>query len=311
MASHGYTKLPTWTRSATIGFLGATTHTVWSAFVAAFENRLRELGWINGHNVDIVYEWAEGRDDRYAKIAKDFVDREVDVIVTSGTPAVLAAKKATKSIPIVFAAAGDPVGAQLVRGLKRPGGNVTGLSNGQTNLAARRLDELRKAIPHLQHLAIIGNRGNHVIRSEMDKVERRARRLGIDVDTLDIRKATQIAPAIKRLTGNADALYVCTDPLLTHHRIGINILAASAGLPTMHAFRDYVEAGGLLSYGPDFRYHFQRAADLTDKILRGKAPAELPVEENKRCELFLNLTTAKALGLTIPKGVRRRAEAIP
>jgi putative ABC transport system substrate-binding protein len=310
MASRHFTEHRRWTRPATVGFLGATTHAVWSVFVAAFERRLRELGWVNGHNLEIDYRWAEGRKERYDAIAQDFVRREVDIIVAAGTPGVIAAKKATKTIPIVFGAVGDPVRTGLVASLAHPGGNVTGLSNGQTDVAGKRLDELRKAIPHLQRLAVIGNRDNHVIRLEMEQVQRRARRLKIDVVTRDIRRAAQIAPTIKRLKGHADALYVCADPLLTHHRIGVNILAASARLPTMHAFRDYADSGGLLSYGPDFRYNFQRAAELVDKILHGKDPASMPVEQNKRCELVVNLNTAKALGLTIPKRVRRRAVVI-
>lgn len=310
MALHTYSKQHHWAKPATIGFLGATTPSAWSAFVSAFEQRLHDAGWINGHNIEIDYRWAEGRHDRYDKIAKDLVGRGVDIIVTSGTPAVIAAKKATKKIPIVFAAAGDPVRSGLVGSLAHPGGNVTGMSNRQTDLAARRLDELHKALPRLKRLAIVGNRANHVIRLEIEQLEKRARPLKIEIVRRDIRHAAQIAPVIKRLRGKVDAIYVCTDPLLTRHMISLNILAASAKLPTMHAFRNYVEAGGLLSYGPDFRHHFQNAADLTDQILRGKNPGTIPVKQNKRCELVINLNTARALGLSIPKGVRRRAEAV-
>jgi putative ABC transport system substrate-binding protein len=310
MASQKYKKHPVWARPAVIGFLGATTPTVWSAFVAAFEQRLRELGWINGHNIEIEYRWAEGRPDRYAKIAKDFARRGVDLIVTAGTPAVLAAKKATKAIPIVFAAAGDPVRTKLVASLKRPGGNVTGLSNGQTDLAGKRLDKLHAAIPALKRLAIIGNGASKNVQLEIDGVQRRAKQLGIQTVIRDVRRATKIAPAIKGLKGKADALYICTDPLVTHHGIHINTLAASAGLPTMHAFRDYVETGGLLSYGPDFRALFARAADLTDKVLRGTKPADIPVKQEKKCEFVVNLNTAKALGLHIPRRVRGSAEAV-
>lgn len=310
MASGAYSQHHSWWKPATIGFLGATTPTIWSAFVAAFDHRLRELGWIDGHNLDIDYRWAEGRHDRYAGLAEGFVENGVDIIVTSGTPGVLAAKRATKSIPIVFAACGDPVKTKLVASLAHPGGNVTGLSNGQTDLAARRLDELHKALPHLQRLAIMGNHDNRVIRLEIEKIERHARRLGIVTVVCDIRSAAQIAPAIKGLAGKVDALFVCTDPLLTRHRIGLNILAASAKLPTMHAFRDYVEAGGLMSYGPDFSEHFARAADLVDRILRGENPARIPVKVNNNYELVVNQTTAKALGLRIPSSVLRRADVI-
>lgn len=310
MASQKYKKHPSWARPAVVGFLGATTPTVWSAFVAAFEQRLRELGWINGHNIEINYQWAEGRPDRYAKIAEDFARRGVDIIVTAGTPAVLAAKRTTKVIPIVFAAAGDPVRTKLVASLKRPGGNVTGLSNGQTDLAGKRLDKLRAAVPALKRLGIIGNGASKNVQLEIDGVQRRAKQLGMQTVVRDVRRATKIAPAIKGLKGKADALYICTDPLVTHHGIHINTLAASAGLPTMHAFRDYVETGGLLSYGPDFRALFARAADLTDKVLRGTKPADIPVKQEKKCEFVLNLNTAKALGLKIPRRVRGSAEAI-
>jgi putative ABC transport system substrate-binding protein len=310
MATSGFTIHRSWARPATVGFLGATTRKAWSGFVAAFERRLRDHGWIDGSNIAIDYRWAKGHGGNYTKIAQGFARSGVNVIVTAGTAPVVAAKKATSSIPIVFAAAGDPVGTKLVSSLARPGGNVTGQSNGQTALAAKRLDLLRQAVPKLKRLAILGNRGVHNVRLEMDKLQKRARKHKLDVTICDIRKASQFAPAIKKLKGKADALYVCTDPLVTHNAITINTLAASAGLPTMHAFRDYIQAGGLMSYGPDFRDLFARAADQVDKILHGGKPADLPVKQQKKCELVINLNTAHALGLKIPKGLRRRAETI-
>ena len=267
-----------------IGFLGATKRAAWAEFITPFERRLRELGWIDGHNVEIDYHWADGRQDRYGKIAKDLARDGVDVIVTSGTPAVLAAKNATKSIPIVFAAAGDPVRTGLVASLQRPGGNVTGLSNGQTELAGKRLDVLREAVPGLHTLGVLGNRASANVRLEMDELEKRARTLGIETIVCDVHNESQIAPALKKLKGKADALYVCTDPFIVHHRISVNTLAAGLGLPTMHAFRDHIEDGGLISYGPNFRDMFGRAA-----------------------ELVVNM--AEALGLKIPAALRRRADA--
>ena len=310
MTAREFTMHRSWMRQATIGFLGATTPTVWSTFVAAFDMRLRRLGWIDGSNIAVDYRWAEGREDRYAEFARDFVGREVDVIVTSGTPAVLAARRVTKTIPIVFASAGDPVRTKLIASLKRPGGNVTGQSNGQIDLATERLDLLRKVVPGLRRLAIIGNRGNRVIPLEMDRIQRRARQLKIGTVVCDIRRSAQIVPAIKRVRGKVDALFVCTDPLITTHHVAFNIAAASARLPTMHAFREYVEAGGLMSYGPDFRAMFQRAADLVDMILRGADPADIPVRLQSKSELVINQNTANALGITIPKGVRSRANVI-
>lgn len=310
MAARGYIKHQRWERPATIGFLGATKQSAWSEFIPSFEQRLRELGWIDGHNLEIDYRWADGRPDRYGKIAKAFVDRGVDVIVTAGTPAVAAAKKATKATPIVFATAGDPVRSGLVRSLAHPGGNVTGLSNGQTDLAGKRLDLLREAVPGLHQLAILGNPASENVRLEMDALQKAARKLGIGTAIVKVGKEPQIAAAIKRLKGKADALYVCTDPFVTHHRVTINTLAMSAGLPTMQAFRHHIESGGLISYGPDFRDMFGQSADLVDKVLRGTKPADIPVKQDKKCELVVNLNTAKALGLNIPRGIRRRADVI-
>ena len=310
MATGGYVKEQGWQRQATIGFLGATKHSAWSEFVGPFVQRLRELGWIDGHNLHIDYRWADGQSNRFGKIAQQFVDGGVDVIVTAGTTAVAAAKKATKTIPIVFATAGDPARTGLVRSLAHPGGNVTGLSNGQTDLAGKRLELLHKAIPKLRQLAIIGNCAGQNVRLEMEAVQKAARKLRIATVTRDIRSEPQIASAIKSLKGKADALYVCTDPFATHHRAAINTLAAGAGLPTMHAFRHHTEAGGLMSYGPDFRDLFRDSADIVDKVLRGAKPADIPVRLEKKRELVINLHTAKALGLRLPRGLRGRAKAV-
>jgi putative tryptophan/tyrosine transport system substrate-binding protein len=310
MAARGFIKHERWERPATIGFLGATKHSAWSEFIPPFEQRLRELGWIDGHNLEIDYQWADGRADRYGKIAKGFVDRGVDVIVTAGTPAVAAAKKTTKAIPIVFTTAGDPARTGLVQTLARPGGNVTGLSNGQTDLAGKRLELLHDAVPGLHELAILGNRASQNVQLEMDAVQKAARRLKIGTVVVDVREESQIAPAIKKLKGKADALYVCTDPFVTHHRIGINTLAVAAGLPTVHAFRHHAEGGGLMSYGPDFRDLFRQGADLVDKVLRGTKPADIPVKLEKKCELVINMNTAKALGLNVPQKVRSRADVV-
>jgi putative tryptophan/tyrosine transport system substrate-binding protein len=294
----------------TIGFLGATTPTIWSADVTAFLQRLRELGWVDGRNVTIEYRWAEGREDRYAEFAAEFVRRKVDVIVTSGTAPVIAAKKATSQIPIVFAAAGDPVGIGLVASLPRPGGNVTGLSNESGDLGGHRLELLHEVVPSLRRVAVMGNVEGPVILLEMDAVERAAANLGIEAFRLEIRKAEDIDPGIEGLKDRADALYVCSDPLVTTHRVQINTLAVSARLPTMHAFREYVQDGGLMSYGPNFPDLFRRAGDFVDKILRGGQPADIPVEQPVKFDLVINLTTAKALGLKIPESILVRADQV-
>jgi putative tryptophan/tyrosine transport system substrate-binding protein len=294
----------------TIGFLGATTPTIWSPFVAAFLQRLRELGWIEGSNIAIEYRWAEGREERYAEFAAELVQRKVDIIVTAGTTAVMSVKKATSTIPIVFAAAGDPVGTGLVASLARPGGNVTGLSNLGTDLGGRRLELLREVVPSLNRVAVLGNVDSPLITMEMEGVQAAATKLGVDAFRLEVTKAEDIVPSIEAVKGAADALYVCSDPFITTHRVRINTLALSARLPTMHAFREHVRAGGLMSYGPNFPDLFRRAGDFVDKILRGTKPADIPVEQPVKFDLIINLATAKALGLTIPETVLLRVNEV-
>ena len=296
--------------STTIGFLGATTPTIWSANVTAFQNRLRELDWIDGRNVSIEYRWAQGRDDRYAEFASEFVQRKVDIIVTAGTTAVIALKKATSAIPIVFAAAGDPVRTGLVSSLSRPGGNVTGLSNMQTDLGGRRLSLLREIQPNVKRVAVLGNFDNPLIALEMEGVKEDGARLGLETFKLHVTKAEEIVPAIQSLKGVADALYICSDPFLTTHRVRINTLAIAQKLPTVNAFREYVVAGGLLSYGPNFPDLFRRSADYVDKILRGAKPADIPVEQPVKVDLVINNTTATAIGLTIPEQFLMRANEV-
>ena len=254
-----------------IGFLGSSTLSAMSQWTTAFVQRLRELGWIEGRNIAIEYRWAEGRTERAVEMAADFVRLKVDVIVTYGTPSTLAVKQATSAIPIVFAAAGDPVGTGLVASLARPGGNVTGLSLQQTDLSSKRLELLRGVIPGLRRLAILGNVGNPFTVLEMNEVKAAARTLGLEVHTLEIRGAQDIAPAFEALRGRADALYVATDPLVITNLIRINTLALGARLPTIYNSRDYVEAAGLMSYGANYPDLWRRAADLVDKILRERS----------------------------------------
>jgi putative tryptophan/tyrosine transport system substrate-binding protein len=217
----------------TIGFLGAAP-SIESQRVAAFVQRLRELAWIDGRNLTIEYRWTEGRNERNAESAAEFVRLKVDVIVTVGTPPTLAAKQATALIPIVFAAASDPVGTGLVASLARPGGNVTGLSIQTTDLAGKRLELLREVIPRLSRLAILANVGNPASVLDMGEAQAAARALGLEVTTSEIRRAEDISPAFDALKGRAEALYVCVDPLVNTHRIRVNTLALAARLPTMH-----------------------------------------------------------------------------
>ena len=294
----------------TLGFLGATTPSAQKKWTDAFVQRLRELGWIEGRTVAIEYRWAEGRTERAPEIFAEFVRLKVDVIVTHPTPLALAAKQATSLIPIVFAVAGDPVGTGLVASLARPGGNVTGLSLQITDTVSKRLELLREVVPGLRQLAMMANIGNPIAVLEKRDVEAVAATLGLKITTLEIRQAEDIAPAFEALKGRAEALYVGTDPLVNTQRVRINTLALNARLPSVCGFPEFVEAGGLISYGANFPALFRRAAELTDKILRGAKPADIPVEQSTKFELIINVKTAKALGLEVPPTLLARADEV-
>jgi putative tryptophan/tyrosine transport system substrate-binding protein len=294
---------------ATIGFLGAPTPSAWRSYVPAFVQRLNELGWIEGRTATIVYRWAEGRPERYTEIAAEFVRLKVDVIVSSGT-AVVAAKQVTSVIPIVFAVATDPLGSGLVANLARPDGNVTGLSSQTSDLFGKRLETLREAVPGLRRLAIMGNVGYPGTVQELNEVQAAARALKLEVATLGIRRAEDIAPAFEAISSGADALYVCTDSLTAANRVRIVVLALGARLPTIYGEREHVEAGGLMSYGANVSELFRRAGDFVDKILRGAKPAGLPVEQPTKFDLVINLITAKVLGLAVPPTLLARADEV-
>jgi putative ABC transport system substrate-binding protein len=292
----------------TIGFMGAATASDESQRVAAFLQQLRQLGWIEDRNITIEYRWAEGRAERAAEITAEFVRLKVNVIVTGGTTNVIAAKRATSVIPIVFAAAGDPVGSGLVASLARPGGNVTGLSVQAADLAGKRLEILREVVPGLRRLAIMGHAGNPTDVIQRGEAQAAAHALDLEVVPTEIRRAEDIAPAFEAFKGRADALYVFGDPLLATNRIRINTLAQDARLPTIYNYREFVAAGGLMSYGPNFPDLFRHAAEFVDKILRGAKPNDIPVEQPTK--FVINLTTAKALGLEVPPTLLARADEV-
>jgi putative ABC transport system substrate-binding protein len=294
----------------TIGFLGANNASFERGSTDAFVERLRELGWIDNRTVAIEYRWAEGRQARFAEIAAEFVRLKVDVIFTYATPSSVAAKKATAVIPIVFAAAGDPVGTGLVASLARPGGNVTGLSIQQTDLASKCLEILRELLPGLRTLAILVDTGASNSVLERDETLTAAHTLGLATVTSEVRRVEDIGPAFDALKGRAEALYVCSSPLLTTNRIRVNNLALGARVPTMHGFREHIVAGGLMAYGPNLPSLFRRAADYVDKILRGTKPSDLPVEQPTKFDFIINLTTAKILGLEIPPTLLARADEV-
>jgi ABC-type uncharacterized transport system substrate-binding protein len=293
----------------TIGFLGAATASAWGSWTAAFEQRLRELGWTEGRTLAIEYRWAEGRPERYAEIAAEFVRRKVDVIVTVGS-AVPAVKQATSVIPIVFALASDPVGSGLVASLARPGGNVTGSSGQSADVARKRVQILHELLPDLQRMAIIGNVDYDAAVREIGEVQAAAAKLGLNADVLEIRHARDVVPAFETLKSGTQALYTCPDALVNANHARINTLALGSRLATMHGVRDYIGAGGLMSYGASTTDLFRRAGDLVDKILKGAKPADLPVEQPTKFELVINLTTAKALRLTIPEAFLLRADEV-
>jgi putative tryptophan/tyrosine transport system substrate-binding protein len=292
-----------------IGFLGGATASAWTNWLAAFVQRLRELGWSEGRTVSIEYRWAEGRHERAAEIAAEFVRLKVDVIVTSGG-VLSAVRQATSTIPIVFAVANDPIGAGFVSSLARPGGNITGLSLQTRDLAAKRLELLREIAPGIRRFGILANIRNDAAVPEIDEVQAAARVLGLEVVTSEIRQAEDITSAFAAFGSDVEALYVCTDPLVLAQRARINTLALTARLPAIYGPREHVEAGGLLSYGANFPDPFRRSADLVDKILRGAKPADLPVEQPIKFDLIINLTTAKALGLTVPPTLLARADEV-
>jgi putative ABC transport system substrate-binding protein len=293
----------------TSGYLGASTPSFDTERVGAFVQRLRELGWIEGRTIAIEYRWSEGRTERYAEIAAEFVRLKVDVIVATGA-AVPAAKQATSVIPIVFPVAGDPVGARYVDTLARPGGNITGLSLQQTDVASKRVELLREAVPALRHLAIMANVDNVNALRELGEVQAAAGAFGLAATTSEIRRAEDIVPAFEALKGRADAIYVVAEPLVFTNRARIHTLAMAGRLPAIYNSREYIEMGGLMSYGPNFPDLFRRSADVVDKILRGAKPADIPVQQPTQFDLIVNLTTAKALGLRMPESFLLRADEV-
>jgi putative ABC transport system substrate-binding protein len=294
----------------TIGYLGANTPAAQSQWTAALVQRLRELGWVEGRNLVIEVRWAEGRTERYAEIAAEFVRLKVDVILTHGTQTVLAAKHATSVIPIVFAIAGDPVGTGLIASLARPGGNVTGLSVVSPEVASKRLELFREVVPRLRRLAILVDISNPVNLQEMREVLATASTLGLEVLTLEIRRAEDIWPVFEGLKGRADALYVIANPLVLTNVVRINTLALGARLPTIYIAKEYIQIAGLMSYGPNYPNLYRRAAGYIDKVLRGAKPGDIPVEQPTKFDLVINLTTARALGLTIPESFLVRADEV-
>jgi len=291
-----------------IGILGADA-IVWKPWMAALIARLRELGWRLGENIAIEYRWAEGRSRRVSEIAAEFLRQDVDVIVTYGS-AVPILKQATTTIPIVFAVAFDPVRDGLIQSLAHPGGNVTGMSIQQLDLVGRRLELLREVIPQLHRLAILADAGYAAPMLEADRVRSTAQALGLEAARLGIWGSQDITPALEALKGKADALYVVSDALIAANRTRILSLALNENLPTILSYDDYVEAGGLMSYGPNYADLFRRAADMVDKILHGTKPGDIPVGQPTKFDFAINVNTAAALGLAMPPKLLATADEV-
>lgn len=277
----------------------------------AFRGGLRDLGYVEGQNVVIEYRWSEGRDERFSDLATDLVRLNVAVIVTQLTPAVLAAKAATSTIPIVMAAMGDPVGMGVVASLARPGANITGLSLLDPDLDGKRIELLKEAVPGLRRVAILWSANDPGMTLAFSRVEVAARALGLSLQSLAVREPGDFPRAFQAArAGRAEALIVTAQPFTLRHRTQILDLTANHRLPAMYTLRGFVDAGGLIAYGPNLADLFRRAATYVDKILRGAKPADLPVEQPTKFELLINLKTAKALGLTIQPSLLLRADYV-
>jgi putative ABC transport system substrate-binding protein len=291
----------------TIGFLGTVTPSTWP--YEAFDRRLRELGWIEGKTATIDYRWAAGNAERISAYAAEFVHAKVTVIVTGGN-GVAAVKQATSTIPIVFAMAVDPVGSGFVASLSHPGGNVTGLSLQGPDVAGKRLELLREVTPNRRRLGILVNVAYPAAEKELAQVQTAAEALGFNTIVLSIRRTEDIVPAFDRIGDRVDALYLISEALVHSNLAAICALALGAHLPMIYGDAEAARDGALLSYGPSMRDLLRRAADMTNMILYGKKPADIPVEQPTKFELVINLKTAKALGLTVPATLLTLADEV-
>ena len=294
-----------------IGFLGNSTAALEANLVGPFREGLRDLGYVEGRNVLIEYRWAEGKYDRFPALIGELLALKVAVIVTAGTPATLAVKKATTSVPLVMLAVGDPVGTGIVPSLSHPGGNITGLTAISTEMDAKRLELLREVVPSVSYIALLWNAGSPLQVLAEKQVQAAAQVLRMRVLSLGVKTEEEIKSALAVMARERpDALLVLADRLLLHHRALIMDFATRHRLPGVHAYRELVEAGGLMSFGPSYAGMHKRAAYFVDRILKGAKPGDLPVERPLTFELVINLKVAKALGLTIPQSVLLRGTEI-
>ena len=294
-----------------IGFLGNSTAALEANLVGPFREGLRDRGDVEGRDVLIEYRWAGGKYERFPALIGELVAQKVDVIVTAGTPAALAVRKATPSIPLVMVAVGDPIGVGLVASLARPGGNSTGFNSIAAELEGKRLELLREVIPKLSSVAVLWNPASPFSVVAEKEVQAAAQVLRMRVQSLGVRAPEELDNAFAAIVRERPgALLVLADRLFLHNRARIVDFEARHRLPGVYAYRELVEAGGLMSFGPSYAGMHRRAAYYVDKILKGARPADLPVEQPTKFELVINLKTAKALGLTIPPSVFQRADQV-
>lgn len=294
-----------------IGYVGNSSASLEPRLLGAFRDGLRNLGYVEGQNIRIEYRWAEGRYERFPDFMAELVRLKVDLIVVAGTPAILAAKQATNTIPIVMAVIGDALEAGVVPSLARPGGNVTGLSTVVPELEGKRLELLKPALPKLSRLAVLANPANPFVAVVWRETQRAGEELRVKLQRVAVRQPEEFSNAFTAIAnGRPDALVVVADRFMLTHRAQILAFATKNRLPGMFPYREFVEEGGLMAYGPSYPDMFRRSANFVDKILKGAKPADLPVEQPTKFELAINLKTAEALGITIPQSLLLRADDV-
>ena len=284
-----------------IGFMGNSTAALEANLVDAFREGLREHGYEEGRNIVIEYRWADGKYERFPALVAELIAAKVEVIVTAGTPAALAMKKATTTVPLVMVAVGDPVGTGLVPSLARPGGNLTGLSSVAPDLEGKRLQLLREVVPALSHVAMFINSVNPFHVSSIRQARAAAKTMGIKLQLHDIHKSEDLDDAFAAIRKERpDALLILADRVFLHNRERMMDFTKEQRLPNVNAYKELVEVGGLMSYGPSYEDMHRRAAIYVDKILKGAKPADLPIEQPSKFTFIVNLKAAKALGVTVP-----------
>jgi putative ABC transport system substrate-binding protein len=294
-----------------IAFMGNSTAAMEANLIKPFRDGLRELGYEEGRNLIIEFRWAEGKYDRFPALIAELLTAKVDLIVTAGTPATLAVKKATSTVPLVFIAVGDPVGTGVVPSLARPGGNLTGLASISPDLESKRLQLLREINPGLSHVAFLFNPSNPFYVTSMKQANAAIKALQMKLLSLPVSKTEDLDGAFdKILKERPEALLVLADRVFLHNRNRIMEFATKNRLPTMVPYKELVEAGGLIGYGPSYEDMHRRAADYVDKILKGAKPGDLPVEQPTKFDLRVNLKAARAIGIKIPEGFLLRADEV-